>query len=139
MYATNTTDLDDGERWAFEIEVQKPAEAVDSYSLYVLDVSASDWEADGVVIREHELIDDDDGTWDSYTPPAVEGVAENTSGEPLENVTVFVLPYDGNGTPLGYYTDRTENLGDGETWAFEVDVIEDADSLEEYDIGTKTW
>lgn len=138
-YDVYTSDLDDGGTWAFEVEVFEDPDDIDDYRIYRTYVSESDWEEDGVTIREHELIDNDstEGS-DSSSFPIVEGVAENVSGELLRGVEVFVLPYDEQGTPVGVYREGTEDLDDGETWEFEVEVLEDADDVEDYDIGTKT-
>lgn len=53
--------------------------------------------------------------------PTVTGVVENVSGETLSYVEVKVQAYDEGGEQISDQVDDTTDLGDGESWAFEIE------------------
>jgi len=83
-------------------------------------------------INEHELIIEEGEFRDDIY---VEGIAENNGEEEYDFVGIDVRVYDPDGHHLDNYITNTQDLAGGRTWAFEVNIREDAEDIEEYDIG----
>ena len=81
-------------------------------------------------ILEHELVIEQNLIDDVR----VEGIVENQSDEMLSYVEVRVRVYDEDGNQLDRYFTNTSDLDAGQTWAFEVMILEDADDVADYDI-----
>lgn len=82
---------------------------------------------EGLELLEHELVSDDFSA-------QVEGVVANETGEELDYVEVGVVLYNEEGQRIGDSFTNTTDLPDGQEWAFEVLLTEDADDIDEYDI-----
>lgn len=82
---------------------------------------------EGLEITEHELVEGDFGV-------SVEGVVINDTGRTLEYVEVGVVLYNADGQRIGNSFTNTTDLPDGEEWAVEVLLAEDAEDIEEYTI-----
>lgn len=65
----------------------------------------------------------------------ISGIVENRDDEKYDSVFVGVRAYNADGHQLDQYLDSTSDLQGGGTWAFEVKILEDADEVEEWDIG----
>ncbi|AGB36410.1 FxLYD domain-containing protein [Natronococcus occultus] len=83
-------------------------------------------------VLEHELVVEEDEFSDDI---AVEGIVENTGEEMFDYVEVGVRIYDPDGHQLDRYMTNTQDLDGDQTWAFEIMVLEDAEDVDEYDIG----
>ncbi|WP_254765733.1 FxLYD domain-containing protein [Salinilacihabitans rarus] len=97
-----------------------------------LAVTEADEDADhreGLAVVDHEYV-----VYDDYRGPTVEGVVENDGDEPLRRVEARVRVYDDAGHQLGRYVDRTGDLEPGDTWRFEVLVLESPGDVASYDV-----
>lgn len=83
-------------------------------------------------VLEHELVVEENEFGDDVT---VEGVVENTGEEMFDYVEVGVRIYNPDGHQLDRYMTNTQDLDGDQTWAFEIMVLEDAEDVDEYDIG----
>ncbi|MFU8869259.1 FxLYD domain-containing protein [Natronococcus sp.] len=83
-------------------------------------------------ILEHELVIEEGEFGDDIT---VEGVIENTGDEQFDYVEVGVRIYDPDGHQLDRYMTNTQDLDGDQTWAFDIMVLEDAEDVDDYDIG----
>lgn len=83
-------------------------------------------------VLEHELVVEENEFGDDVT---VEGVVENTGEEMFDYVEVGVRIYNPDGHQLDRYMTNTQDLDGDQTWAFEIMVLEDAEEVDEYDIG----
>ena len=83
-------------------------------------------------ILEHELVIEEDEFSDDIE---VEGVIENTGDEQFDYVEVGVRIYNPDGHQLDRYMTNTQDLDGDQTWAFEIMVLEDAEDVDDYDIG----
>lgn len=83
-------------------------------------------------ILEHELVIEEGEFSDDIT---VEGIIENTGDEQFDYVEVGVRIYDPDGHQLDRYLTNTQDLDGDQTWAFEIMVLEDAEDVDDYDIG----
>ncbi|MFC6716845.1 FxLYD domain-containing protein [Natrialbaceae archaeon GCM10025810] len=84
---------------------------------------------DNLAIVEHRFVYED-----GYLGSTVQGTVENTGTDRVEVAEVRVRVYDDAGTHLGRYLASTGDLDGGETWAFQVIVLEPPGSLADYDI-----
>jgi cobalamin biosynthesis protein CobT len=82
---------------------------------------------DGLEILEHELVEEEFSV-------AVEGVVANNTGDELGYVEVGVVAYNDEGQRIDDSFTNTTDLPDGEEWAFEVLLTEDAEDIDEYSI-----
>jgi hypothetical protein len=82
---------------------------------------------DGLEILEHELVEEEFSV-------AVEGVVANNTGDELGYVEVGVVAYNAEGQRIDDSFTNTTDLPDGEEWAFEVLLTEDAEDIDEYSI-----
>lgn len=85
----------------------------------------------GLEIVEHDLIIDRGEFVDQVY---VEGLVENNSSARKEYVEVNVRVYDQNGNQLDNYFSNTTDLDAGRSWSFEVQILEDAEDVSNYDI-----
>ncbi|MDG5759251.1 FxLYD domain-containing protein [Natronococcus sp. A-GB1] len=83
-------------------------------------------------ILEHELVIEEDEFSDDIE---VEGIIENTGDEQFDYVEVGVRIYDPDGHQLDRYMTNTQDLDGDQTWAFEIMIMEDAEDVDDYDIG----
>ncbi|MDG5817476.1 FxLYD domain-containing protein [Natronococcus sp. A-GB7] len=83
-------------------------------------------------ILEHELVIEEDEFSDDIE---VEGIIENTGDEQFDYVEVGVRIYDPDGHQLDRYMTNTQDLDGDQTWAFEIMILEDAEDVDDYDIG----
>jgi hypothetical protein len=84
-----------------------------------------------LVIQEHEMRVEEDEFLEEVW---VEGIVENTDDERYDYVEVGIRVYDADGNQLDRYLDNTTDLDGGQTWAFEVPLLEEADDIDDYDI-----
>ncbi|MFC6906249.1 FxLYD domain-containing protein [Halalkalicoccus tibetensis] len=82
---------------------------------------------EGLELVEHELVSDEFSA-------QVEGVVANETGEELGYVEVGVVLYNEEEQRIGDSFTNTTDLPDGQEWAFEVLLTEDADDIDDYDI-----
>lgn len=84
---------------------------------------------DPLEIRDHEFVHED-----GYLGSTVQGTVTNTGDDRIEIVEVRVRVYDGDGNVLDRYLDTTGDLEGGDTWAFQVIVLEAPDDVADYEI-----
>ena len=89
-------------------------------------------EFDDLVIQEHELVIEED---DIIEEVYVEGVVENTGDEPYDYVEVGARVYNEEGQQMDRYLTNTTDLDGGSAWAFEINILEDFEDIDDYDIG----
>lgn len=83
------------------------------------------------MITEHEsVVEEGEYSDDIY----VEDVVEN-QGDEYGYVEVSVRVYNVDGQQLDQYIDNTQGLQNDTEWAFEVMMLEDAEDVDDYDIG----
>lgn len=107
---------EDGEDEEDEIDPEEALEDEDTEST-----------VEGLELLEHELVSDDFSA-------QVEGVVANNTGDELDYVEVGVVLYNEEGQRIGDSFTNTTDLPDGQEWAFEVLLTEDADDIDDYDI-----
>lgn len=91
-----------------------------------------------IELLSHTSVREDVGT--SYESLHVEGRAKNVSGDELSYAEIEVKWYS-DGALVDDFLDNVNNLGAGETWAFEVQFIgmgDDASEITDYKIRAGT-
>ncbi|AGB36293.1 FxLYD domain-containing protein [Natronococcus occultus] len=83
---------------------------------------------DALELVDHEFVLEDD-----YRGATVQGTVENVGDERLEIVELRSRVYDDQDDQLGRYLDSTGDLDSGETWSFQVVVLESPEDLAAYD------
>jgi hypothetical protein len=76
-----------------------------------------------------------------YAGSTVQGIVQNTGDDRTELAEVRVRVYNDRQELLGLYLASTSNLAAGETWSFQVIILESPDVIADYDIavlGTPT-
>lgn len=129
-YEASTSFLEDGESWAYVVEVDEDPAVVADYDLRVLEIPELDdvEELEGdVAVREHEMVRTDGAT-------TVQGVVENTSGGDLGSVTLRVVVYNDAGHRIGSFAAVVFDLEAGETGSFAVDVSDAREPVADYEI-----
>lgn len=88
---------------------------------------------------EHELVRENEGGMAESV--SVQGEAQNASGNQLSYAEVKVRFLDESGTMLDSFIDNVNDLGDEQTWKFEVmypGMGEDAQEVADYEIAAGT-
>lgn len=80
-------------------------------------------------LRDHEFVVES-----GYLGSTVQGTVENTGSDRIQIVEVRTRVYDADGNMLGRYLTSTGDLNGGETWAFQVIVLESPSAVATYDI-----
>lgn len=113
---TELLDLAGGETWAVWLPFRDDAADIADGTLEATFEPGSDIETPASVSLDgHSLKDASSGS----RPPRVTGEARN-EGEELSYLEARVKFYDADGVVLASGTDHVNNVGAGETWAFEV-------------------
>jgi hypothetical protein len=89
---------------------------------------------DGLIFGEHELVEGDLGT-------SIKGRLTNETGSEQSYVEVRARLYDANDARLGdTILSNTTNLADGATWRFEINIIQNSEEIDRYELeaGTET-
>lgn len=89
-----------------------------------------------ISLRDHEFIVES-----GYLGSTIQGIVENTGSDRVQLVEVRTRVYDSDGNMLGRYLANTGDLDGGETWEFQVIVLEAPSTVADYDItvlGTPT-
>jgi len=86
---------------------------------------------EGLVIEEHELVEDDFSV-------QIEGILLNDTGEEQSYIEVKSTVYDEDGVRIDDFFTNTTDVPDGERWRFEVAVLEDAEDVEDYELEAST-
>ncbi|ELY71005.1 FxLYD domain-containing protein [Natrinema versiforme] len=81
-----------------------------------------------------ELVDHEFVVEDGYLGSTIQGTVRNTGGDRIQIVEVRTRVYNDAGNLLGRYLASTGDLGAGETWAFQVVVLEAPSDIADYDI-----
>lgn len=87
-----------------------------------------------LTVNEHELVIDE-GQYS--TEVTVEGIIENTGDERYDYVEVGVRVYNPDGHQLDRYFTNTQDLDGGQTWKFDVMILEEPEDVDTYDIGVQ--
>jgi hypothetical protein len=85
---------------------------------------------DEIEIRQHELVVSEGYSTDVY----VEGSVANDADQPARAVEVTVRVYDSDGDRTGSYTDEIPSVAASAEAEFFIDVFNDPDEFEEYDV-----
>lgn len=121
-------ELDDAEAEAAEDEEENGEDEEDEIDPEeALEDEDTESTVEGLELLEHELVSDDFSA-------QVEGVVANNTGDELDYVEVGVVLYNEEGQRIGDSFTNTTDLPDGQEWAFEVLLTEDADDIDDYDI-----
>lgn len=110
-------------------ESRNTSEASAASALAQVEPTTTTTALDDLSIVDHEFVYEG-----GYLGSTVQGVVENTGPDRIQVAEVRVRVYDDAGTQLGQYLDSTGDLDPGETWAFQVVVLEPPGSLADYDI-----
>jgi len=94
------------------------------------DTESSD-DSEGLVIEEHELVDEDFIT-------QIEGVLRNDTGEEQSYIEVKSTVYDEDDVRINSFFTNTTDVPNGERWRFEIPVTEDAEDVERYELEAST-
>lgn len=86
---------------------------------------------EGLVIEEHELVEDD------FTVQ-IGGILLNDTGEEQSYVEVKSTVYDEDDVRIDDFFTNTTDLPDGEQWRFEIPVLEDAEDVDRYELEAST-
>jgi len=86
---------------------------------------------EGLVIEEHELVEDDFSV-------QIEGILLNDTGEEQSYIEIRSTVYDEDGVRIDDFFTNTTDVPDGERWRFEVAVLEDAEDVADYELEAST-
>lgn len=92
---------------------------------------SDDGDNGGLVIEEHELVEDDFTT-------QIEGVLLNDTGDEQSYVEVRSTIYDEDDVRIDEFFANTTDLSAGERWRFEVLVTVDAEEIDRYELEAST-
>jgi len=87
-----------------------------------------------IELLEHDyVVDEGEFTTDVY----VEGRVANNADTMADYVEVTVRVYDSSGAQLESYIDNTSDLAANTDWVFEVNIFEDPDDIDDYDVAVE--
>jgi len=90
--------------------------------------------AEDIELLEHDyVVDEGEYTTDVY----VEGRVANNADTMADYVEVTVRVYDSSGAQLESYIDNTSDLAANTDWVFEVNIFEDPDDIDDYDVAVE--
>ncbi|WP_049922437.1 FxLYD domain-containing protein [Halopiger djelfimassiliensis] len=118
-----------GERNASNVSNRSATEMATAEALAEREPSDAVTPLETLSLTDHEFVVED-----GYLGSTVQGHVENTGSDRIQLVEVRTRVYDAAGNALGRYLASIGDLEGGETWAFQVIVLESPADVADYDI-----